>query len=145
MHIRTFTEQDSPAVVELWTRCGLVVPWNDPIKDIQRKLAVAPELFLIGELAGRNPGDTRLIATVMGGYEGHRGWINYLAVDPELQKNGYGRTLMAAVESLLIERGCPKINLMVRGGNEPVAEFYEALGFSRENVIALGKRLIPDN
>lgn len=76
MHIRPFIEQDRQAVIELWQDCGLVVPWNDPNKDIDRKLKVGADLFLVGE------GDGRIIATLMGGYEGHRGWANYLAVYP---------------------------------------------------------------
>lgn len=81
----------------------------------------------------------------MGGYEGHRGWINYLAVAPELQKQGLGRDLMQAVEDRLLALGCPKINLQVREGNTDVIAFYEAIGFRDDACKSLGKRLIPDN
>jgi ribosomal protein S18 acetylase RimI-like enzyme len=80
----------------------------------------------------------------MGGYEGHRGWINYLAVDPSLQKQGLGRDLMDTVEARLLDKGCPKINLQVRTGNDAVIAFYEAIGYSNDECISFGKRLIPD-
>ena len=113
-------------------------PLSDPRRDIQRKLLVAPELFLVGI------DDGTLVSTVMAGYEGHRGWINYLAVTPELQRRSYGRQMMAAAESLLRERGCPKINLQVRASNEVVIAFYGTLGFRQDDVISLGKRLEED-
>ncbi len=77
----------------------------------------------------------------MGGYEGHRGWINYLAVKPAQQRKGYGQAIMQAVEALLIKKGCPKINLQVRKTNESVIAFYAAIGYSNDNVVGLGKRL----
>src|SRR5262249_39075854 len=108
MEIRCFDLEDEPAVVALWERCGLTRPWNDPHKDIRRKLQVRPDLFLVGVLDGV------IVATVMAGYEGHRGSINYLAVAPEHQRKGLGRALMAEAERLLRQSGCPKINLQVR-------------------------------
>jgi len=122
----------------LWQACDLLVPQNDPDRDIDRKLAVDPELFLVGELDGH------LIATVMAGYEGHRGWINYLAVAPQQRRSGVGSTIMRAAEQLLVARGCPKINLQVRVGNAAVLEFYAALGYLDDKVIGLGKRLVND-
>jgi len=94
--------------------CGLTAPQNNPRKDIKRKMKVDPDLFLIGELS------EKIIATVMGGYEGHRGWINYLAVSPEYRKKGYGRKIMESIEFCLKEKGCPKINLQVRKTNTDV-------------------------
>jgi ribosomal protein S18 acetylase RimI-like enzyme len=91
MKIRTFDIEDQAAVIELWQACALVVPWNDPTKDIARKLKVGADLFLVGESSGE------IVATVMGGYEGHSGWINYLAVSPQHQRKGYGRKMMHAV------------------------------------------------
>jgi ribosomal protein S18 acetylase RimI-like enzyme len=137
--IRPFTLPDSDAVVAIWEACGLTVPWNDPHKDIARKMQVNPELFLVAELDGR------LAGTVMGGYEGHRGWINYLAVSPHCQRQGVGRALMEAVEAQLLALGCPKINLQVRSGNTAVIQFYGHLGYHIDNVISLGKRLIKDD
>ncbi|MCZ6668015.1 MAG: GNAT family acetyltransferase [Gammaproteobacteria bacterium] len=139
MNTRPFETTDQQAVIDLWKDCGLVVPWNDPVKDIERKLKVDPDLFLVGELAGE------IVASVMGGYEGHRGWINYLAVSPRHQRKGYGRSIMEVVELAIAQKGCPKINLQIRGSNTDMASFYQAIGYDIENVIGLGKRLEPDN
>ena len=139
MITRPFDKSDQQAVIDLWTDCGLVVPWNDPLKDIERKLKVDPDLFLVGELNGE------IVASVMGGYEGHRGWINYLAVSPRHQRKGYGRLIMEAVELAIAQKGCPKINLQIRAGNTDIAAFYQSIGYDIDNVIGLGKRLEPDN
>jgi ribosomal protein S18 acetylase RimI-like enzyme len=139
MHIRTFHAADEGAVVALWDECGLTRPWNDPHKDIARKLEVQPELFLVGVV------DEALIASVMAGYEGHRGWINYLAVAPRFRARGYGRALVEHVERLLLERGCPKINLQVRASNPAAVAFYRRLGYAQDESISLGKRLIVDD
>jgi ribosomal protein S18 acetylase RimI-like enzyme len=138
MNIRAFSRTDADAVVALWQACGLVVSRNNPLADIERKLLVNPELFLVGECAGI------IVASVMGGYEGHRGWINYLAVDPFEQGKGYGRLMMSEVEHRLRAVGCPKINLQVRASNEAVIRFYESLGYGNDNVVGLGKRLAED-
>lgn len=137
MQIRAFAAADAEAVVALWQACGLVRPWNDPHKDIARKGKVQPELFLVGELDGA------VIATAMGGYDGHRGSLYYMAVSPAHQGKRYGATLLAQLETILLAMGCPKINLMVRAGN-PVADFYNGLGYSLETSACYGKRLIPD-
>ena len=138
MQIRRYIQADEAAVVRLWERCGLTRPWNDPRKDIARKLAVRPDLFLVGVEAGE------IVCSVMGGYDGHRGWINYLAVSPEHRRHGLGRALMAEAERLLLAEGCPKINLQVRSGNAEAIEFYRRVGYGVDEVISLGKRLIPD-
>jgi ribosomal protein S18 acetylase RimI-like enzyme len=138
MTIRPYRESDETAVVALWRACDLVRPWNDPHKDIRRKLRVNPEWFLVGEIDGR------VAASVMAGYEGHRGWINYLAVDPAFRRRGLGRALMAETERLLRAAGCPKISLQIRSGNAAVAAFYQGLGFAPDDVVSLGKRLEPD-
>lgn len=138
MEIRPFQSADETFVVDLWRRCGLTRPWNDPRKDIARKLSEQPELFLVGVVDGE------LVATAMAGFDGHRGWVYYLAVAPEHQRNCYGRTLMQEIERLLVARGCPKINLLVRTSNTAVIEFYRTLGYAQDEVINLGKRLIPD-
>ena len=139
MNIRPFRETDRVAVLALWRACGLTRPWNDPSRDIDRKLAVQPELFLVGDLDGQ------VIATVMAGYEGHRGWMNYLAVDPARRARGHGRALIAAVEQALLAQGCPKLNLQVRSDNAAVIAFYEAAGYAVDPVTSLGKRLIADD
>jgi ribosomal protein S18 acetylase RimI-like enzyme len=133
--VRTYQEADERAVIALWRRCELVVPWNDPSSDIQTKMAFQPELFFVGELDGA------VVATVMAGYEGHRGWINYLAVSPEHQRQGIGSAMMRTAEQHLHALGCPKINLQVRASNQAVIDFYKQLGFSQEDRISLGKRL----
>ncbi len=138
MIIRPFQAADEAAVVALWQACDLVRPWNDPHKDIRRKLRVNPEWFLVGEIDGR------VVAGVMAGYEGHRGWINYLAVDPAFRRRGLGRALMAEAERLLRAAGCPKISLQVRTSNAAVAAFYRDLGFAVDDVLSLGKRLESD-
>jgi ribosomal protein S18 acetylase RimI-like enzyme len=139
MKIRAYEEQDKNEVISLWDECGLVVPQNDPVKDIERKLKVDPDLFLVGTDEGS------VIATVMGGYEGHRGWINYLAVKPGEQRKGYGQAIMQAVEVLIEQKGCPKINLQVRINNEAVIAFYSAIGYGNDHVVGLGKRLENDS
>lgn len=138
MKIRPFELKDEDQVIALWKECKLIVPWNDPKKDIQRKLKVNPELFLVGELDGV------IVGSIMGGYEGHRGWVNYLAVSPSHQKKGFGRQLMDAVEVKLREMGCPKINLQVRETNLEVIEFYKAIGYNMDHVVGMGKRLESD-
>ena len=138
MQIREFIEKDTKAVIALWVRCRLVVPSNNPLKDIERKLKVDRDLFLVGTL------ENKIVATVMGGYDGHRGWINYLAVDPDYRNNGYGRLIMEEVEQRIRAKGCSKINLQVRTTNKAVIEFYQSLGYSDDHVIGLGKRLEED-
>ena len=134
--IRPYRQADEADVIQLWKRCNLIVPLNDPVDDIATKIKMQPELFLVGAREGRG------IATVMAGYEGHRGWINYLAVDPDFQRQGIGRFLMSAVEKKLRKIGCPKINLQVRKSNASVIEFYERIGFTIDDVVGLGKRLV---
>jgi ribosomal protein S18 acetylase RimI-like enzyme len=136
--IRSYRAEDESAVLRLWELCGLTRPWNDPREDIARKLAEHPELFLVGLVDGR------LVATAMGGYEGHRGWVNYLAVAPESRGRSAGRQLMEEVERLLTALGCPKLSLLVRRGNEGVLAFYRELGYAEDDVVAMGKRLIVD-
>ena len=138
MIIRPFELSDEPAVIALWERCGLNRAWNDPRKDIRRKLDVRPDLFLVGLV------EAVVVASVMAGYEGHRGWINYLAVLPEHQRKGLGRVMMAEAERLLRDAGCPKINLQVRSSNTTVIEFYRRLGYGVDDVVSMGKRLVRD-
>ena len=139
MKIRPFTIEDEKAVIELWQKCDLVRSWNNPRADIVRKLKVNPELFVVGVLDGK------IIAAAMGGYEGHRGWVNYLAIDPSYQRKGFGRQIMQDIEKRLLALGCPKINLQVRNGNTSALEFYNRIGYKDDNVISLGKRLISDS
>lgn len=138
LKVRPFLERDRDDVVNLWVRCGLVVPWNHPDRDIDRKLAVQREGFLVGEVEGR------VAASVMAGYEGHRGWVNYLAVDPDLRGRGYGRVMMQHAERHLEEMGAPKVQLQVRATNRGVIEFYRRIGYEPYEVVDMGKRIVPD-
>ncbi|MEO8143005.1 MAG: GNAT family acetyltransferase [Betaproteobacteria bacterium] len=139
MHIRRYQSEDEQAVVSLWERCALTRSWNDPRRDIARKLTVQSELFLVGVLDGT------LVASVMAGYEGHRGWINYLAVSPSCRGRGFGRALMDRAEEGLLAMGCPKINLQVRTTNTEALAFYKSIGFVVDETVSMGKRLIPDD
>jgi len=138
MHVRAFEDGDADAVITLWNKCGLLRPWNDPQLDILRKQSVGADLFLVGQQ------DDKIIGAVMGGYDGHRGWMNYLAVDPEYRKSGCGREIISFLERKLKALGCPKVNLQVRTDNSAVMEFYSRLGYSIDEVSSMGKRLIPD-
>jgi len=125
-------------VIDLWNQCGLIVPQNDPYLDIERKLLVNPGWFLIGEKNGT------IVATCMVGYEGHRGWINYLAVSPAHRRCGIATRMMKRAEEILSQTGCPKINLQVRETNQAVLAFYKNLGYVNDHVISLGKHLRAD-
>jgi ribosomal protein S18 acetylase RimI-like enzyme len=136
--IRPYQPEDEHEVIDLWYACGLVVPWNNPKRDIERKMKLNPELFLVGTLEGK------VVATCMAGYEGHRGWVNYLAVSPDYQRRGVATRMMQEAEIKLRERGCPKINVQIRLSNQEVINFYESIGFSDDRVLGMGKRLERD-
>jgi ribosomal protein S18 acetylase RimI-like enzyme len=135
LEIVRYTPKHQGAVIDLWKECDLVVPQNDPATDIQKKFAFQPDLFLIA-LA-----DGKVIGSVMTGYEGHRGWINYLAVSPEYQRRSYGRKLVERAIKELKNLGCQKVNLQVRRTNNSVIDFYKHLGFKEDDVASLGMRL----
>jgi len=139
VRIREFRIGDAEAVIDLWLACGLTRPWNDRQADIDRKLADSPETLLVGEQDGL------VVGSVMAGYDGHRGWINYLAVHPSRQGQGLGRELMDEAEERLAALGCAKINLQVREGNEVARDFYEAVGYTLDPVVSYGRRLISDD
>ena len=138
MEIRPYRESDQDAAVALWRECELVKPWNDPVKDIHRKLGIQRDLFLVGAMDGR------LVATVMAGFEGHRGWVNYLAVAADCRQQGFGRLLMDEAEARLRAMGCPKISLQIRRSNADVVAFYRSIGYAEDDVVSMGKRLIED-
>lgn len=138
IHIRPCLEADRAAVVRVWRACGLCHPTNDPNKDIDRKVAHSPEGLLVAEAGGL------VIGTVMVGYDGHRGWINFLGVLPEWRRRGVGAALLERAEVLLREMDCPKINLQVRSSNLEVITFYEARGYLQEDRANLGRRLVWD-
>lgn len=136
--IAGYGSDDEADIIALWQECGLVVPWNNPLSDIARKMADSPELFFTGKL------DDRLVASCMAGYDGHRGWIYFLAVAKSQRRNGLAARLVAHVEAKLLELGCPKLELMVRDKNREVIAFYEAIGFGLDPVRVLSKRLSDD-
>lgn len=138
MRIRPYEASDQAAVIALWQKCELTRPWNNAGLDIERKLAVNREWFLVGELQGE------IVSSAMFGYEGHRGWVNYLAVHPAHQGQGFARAMMGYGEQLLLGAGCPKLNLQVRSSNAQALAFYARLGYGIDEVVSLGKRLIPD-
>ncbi|HWY86047.1 MAG TPA: GNAT family acetyltransferase [Gemmataceae bacterium] len=134
--IRSFTEADEDQVIQLWRDVFPDnPPWNMPKADIARKLAVQRELFLVGDL------NLRAIATVMAGFDGHRGWVHLVAVHPNYRRRGFGRAMMIEAEKKLREIGCTKINLQVRATNQEVVAFYETLGYAVEERVSMGKRL----
>jgi len=139
IRIRAFEARDRDEVIALWRTCDLLRSWNDPQKDIDRKLRVRPSMFLVAVE------DDTLVGSVMAGYEGHRGWINYLAVTPVRRGKGIGRRLMSEAERLLAESGCPKVNVQVRSENVDVIAFYRSMGYTVDDVISLGKRLVEDD
>ncbi|MDG2002920.1 MAG: GNAT family acetyltransferase [Novosphingobium sp.] len=128
-------ETDRSSVIELWRTAGMTRPWNDPEADFDLALDVPTSTILLArdgeELAG----------TVMVGFDGHRGWVYYLGVDPSRQGEGIGRELMQASEGWLKSRGCPKIQLMVRGDNDAAGGFYAALDYEVQDVVTIGRRL----
>ncbi len=138
MKIRKFRESDRACVIQLWGACELTRPWNNPDSDIDRKLQFQPDYFFVGTK------ESQLVASAMAGYDGHRGSVFYLAVHPDFQGQGYGQILMAHIEVVLLEAGCPKLNILVRSSNVAVLGFYESSGYAIDEVASLGKRLIPD-
>jgi len=138
MIVREFKVQDTDQVIALWQECELTRPWNNPLLDIERKQQQGDSLFLVGEL------DKQLMASVMGGYDGHRGWMYYLAISPKHRRCGYASELISHLEQKLIALGCPKLNLQIRKDNIAVQEYYHAIGFTEDAAVSMGKRLIPD-
>ena len=126
---------DIADVTALWEACGLTRPWNDPARDARLAIEGATSAIL-----GLRDGDA-LIASVMVGFDGHRGWVYYLAVAPDRRREGLGRLLMVAAEAWLRDRGAPKLQLMVRSNNADALGFYEALGLERQEVVTLGRFL----
>ena len=136
MRIDVLPADRTDDAVALWQVSGLTRPWNDPNADLMRALAGPTSTVL-----GAQDVDGCLLGTSMVGYDGHRGWVYYLAVQPELRRGGLGRQLMHASERWLQERGVPKLNLMVRSTNAAVVEFYKSLGYKEGDVVVLGKFL----
>lgn len=135
MEIGSLAEAETEAAVELWRVAGLLRPWNDPRADIRLALGSPASTILAGRVEGR------LVATAMVGFDGHRGWIYYLAVTPELTRGGLGARMVRAAEAWLKARGAPKLNLMVRADNQGVIGFYEKLGYTTTDIAFLQRVL----
>ncbi len=134
--VREYRDSDHDSVVALWTAVFPDdPPWNEPNLFIRRKRSVQPDLFWVAQDGGE------IIGTVVAGYDGVRGWIYHLAVDPSKRRKGAARLLMQTAEDSLRALGCPKINLQVRMNNTSVVDFYKALGYDVEERVQMGKPL----
>lgn len=139
VEIRSYRPVDEPDVIQLWKKVFPNTPsHNDPQRDIQTKLEVQPDLLLVAET------NQQLVGTAMAGFDGHRGWVYYLAVDPAYRRKGIGTALMKKAEKLLSQIGCSKLNLQIRANNSDVRAFYEKLGYGVEDRISMGKRFYSD-
>lgn len=135
--VRPLAPGEEPALIALWTACGLTRPWNDPMTDIAFARGKETSDVLVG-LA-----ESRIVASAMVGHDGHRGTMYYVGVDPALQKSGYGRAIVEAAEAWLKARGVWKANLLVRKGNEGVLGFYDQLGYGAGSSVSIEKWLDP--
>jgi ribosomal protein S18 acetylase RimI-like enzyme len=135
LSISPITDADVPAVIALWQRCGLTRPWNDPSADIAFARRGANATILLGRADGA------LVVTAMVGHDGHRGWVYYVAVDPDQQRKDFGRAIMTAAEDWLRELGVAKVMLMVRPDNTKVQAFYGALGYDEQERVIYAKWL----
>jgi ribosomal protein S18 acetylase RimI-like enzyme len=138
MNIRPLCDGDMDAVVALWERCGLLRPWNDPYADIGLARRTASAAVFVGT----DNTDGTLIATVMCGHDGHRGWMYYVAVDPGHRYQGHGRAMIAAAENWLRDLGVRKVELMIRNTNKAVSQFYHSLDYREEPVITMSRWLV---
>jgi ribosomal protein S18 acetylase RimI-like enzyme len=134
-NIGVATVDDEVAVTALWERAGLTRPWNDAKSDFRLAVEGNASAILLLHI------ESELAATVMVGFDGHRGWVYYLGVDPDHRRKGLGRELMLAAEQWLAKRSAPKIQLMVRDDNAPAIGFYKALGYEVQPVVTIGRRL----
>lgn len=143
------TDPVCAALIDLWHRCDLTRPWNDPADDLRRAIQGPTSAVLV---ARDEPGQSGeefadllvVLGSVMVGVDGHRGWVYYLAVDPDRRRAGLGALLMRAAESWLAARGAPKVQLMVREGNESVLRFYADLGYTDQASVLIGRFLDPE-
>jgi ribosomal protein S18 acetylase RimI-like enzyme len=133
--IAGIADGDIADVIALWQRCGLTRPWNDPASDIALARRGEHSTILVGRA------DTQIVATAMVGHDGHRGWVYYVAVDPDRQKQGLGRIIMTAAEDWLRAAGIEKLQLMVRSDNGKVQAFYESLGYGEQQRVIYAKWL----
>jgi ribosomal protein S18 acetylase RimI-like enzyme len=136
MHLRPYQDSDQQGVIALWSDAlSDSAPHNDPATAIRNKLAEERDLFFVADVDGA------AVGTVMGGYDGHRGWIYSVAVKPQYRRRGIGAALIRRLEAALSQRGCLKVNLQIRAANDQVVAFYEKLGYVVEERVSMGKRL----
>src|SRR3954454_7191962 len=135
LSISPITDADVPQVVALWQRCGLTRPWDDPAADIALARRGNNAMILVGRA------ESAIVASALVGHDGHRGWVYYVAVDPDHQKQDFGRTMMAAAEDWLRAQGIEKIMLMVRPDNAQVRAFYDRLGYETQERVVYAKWL----
>ena len=133
--IADIADDDVATVITLWQACGLTRPWNDPAADIALARRRPNSTILIGRE------DDAIVATAMVGYDGHRGWVYYVATDPQIRAKGYGRAIMNAAEDWLRAAGIPKLQLLVRPENSGVAAFYQSIGFGEQKILFFTKWL----
>ncbi|MFB9264850.1 GNAT family acetyltransferase [Bradyrhizobium erythrophlei] len=133
--IADIADGDLAEVVALWQRCSLTRPWNDPAADIALARRGPNSTVLVGREGGA------IVATAMVGHDGHRGWVYYVAVDPDSQGKGLGRVIMNAVEDWLRAAGVPKLQLLVRRENAKAGGFYQSLGYEESTSVMLAKWL----
>lgn len=139
LSIRSYSEGDFGAVDALWQACNLTRSWNDPARDIDFCQKSPASGLFVGEI------ESKVIATVMSGHDGHRGVIYFLAVHPDHQGKDLGRTMVRYAENWLQDLGVWKVNLMIRGDNEAVREFYKTLGYEEEPRIVMSRRLVKQS
>jgi ribosomal protein S18 acetylase RimI-like enzyme len=131
--IADIADADVVDVVALWQRCGLTRPWNDPASDIALARRNPNSTVLVGRTDGA------IVATAMVGHDGHRGWVYYVAVDPDRQKKGFGRAMMDAAEAWLRAAGVPKLQLLVRRENAKAGAFYQSIGYEEADTVTYAK------
>jgi len=133
--IADIADADVAAVIALWQACGLTRPWNDPAADIALARRGPNSTILIGRA------DNHIVATAMVGHDGHRGWVYYVATDPQRRTKGYGRAIMNAAEDWLRAAGIAKLQLMVRRENAQAGAFYQSIGYAEAQTIVFAKWL----
>jgi ribosomal protein S18 acetylase RimI-like enzyme len=135
IEVRDLGSEERDLAVALWSRCELTRPWNNPAADFDLALT-NPSSTVLGGFAG-----SALVASLMVGFDGHRGWVYYVAVDEAHRGRGFGKRMMHSAEAWLREKGAPKLQFMVREGNDAALDFYAKLGFERQPVITLGRAI----
>ena len=133
--VAEIADADVPAVIALWQACGLTRPWNDPASDIVLARRRPNSTVLVGRDGGA------IVATVMVGHDGHRGWVYYVATDPDRRAKGFGRAIMHAAEDWLRAAGIAKLQLLVRRDNAKAGAFYQSIGYAEAQTIVFAKWL----